>query len=352
MADNTTDNKRILFATDIPFWRKSDGAEQRIFAIYRFLQNEGFHCGVFFLGKLDDRFKQFVTDNQIEIFECVSDEPPEKLMSRIRWYADATVHQARNWLFREPNATVKADGPASLTLADFDWSWAKTRFAEKVAAFKPDVIVFEYIKMHYLMDGLSAEQRSAIRCIVDTHDVLHRRAEQFFANGFPHWLKITRQQEADVLTKFNTVIAIQQQEAQTFAEMTDSQVQIITVGHAVDEGGLDEQVKKRINQTPEKIVVGYIGSKNFSNWQAIQQFLHNAWPSVVAKHPDTCELVVAGGICDWFERDENNQPFLKSSDVNVEGDPPLELADSDTLQQPITRPVSYTHLTLPTIYSV
>ena len=307
--------KRILFATDVPFWQTSTGAEQRIFAIHRFLKNEGYTCGVFYLGKLTSAERQLTKKHDIEVFDCASDEPPEKLMNRMRWYADATLNQARNWLFREKGLAAVVDGPASLTLADFEWPWAKTRFAETAEAFQPDCIVFEYIKMAYLVDALPSSQRSKIRCVVDTHDVLYRRAEQFFAHGFPHWLEIDRDQESEVLSKFDAVIAIQEKEAKTFTEMTESNVPVITAGHAVD-SNIDDDFDANTGQPPSKIVVGYIGSKNFSNWQAIRQFLYCAWPAVIKKNSAKCELVIAGGICDWFENDgaDNSELAFAHSD--------------------------------------
>ena len=314
--------KRVLFATDVPFWQTSTGAEQRIFALHRFLKNEECDCAVFYLGKLDDTERQMVDQYGIEVFDCVSDEPPEKLVSRLRWYADATIHQARNWLFREKGATAVVDGPASLTLEDFEWPWAKTRFSETVQSYDPDCVIFEYIKMAYLVDALDQNQRNCTQCLVDTHDVLYRRAEQFFAHGFPHWLEIDREQEAGVLKKFDAVIAIQDKEAKTFSEMTDSMIPVITAGHAVD-SDVDNEVSQKIGRPPKKIVVGYIGSKNFSNWQAIRQFLYCAWPTVVERNAATCELVIAGGICDWFDSDLDGKPILRSNvgaDGKDEGD--------------------------------
>lgn len=316
--------KRVLFATDVPFWWQSTGAEQRIFGIHRFLIRAGMECGVFYLSKLSDEEEQLVAKHDLNVFAVSSDQPPEKILSRIRWYADATINQARNWLARDAaDAVAVVDGPPSLTLDDFVWPWALSRFREVVDSFNPDFVICEYIKMAYLLDGLSSQQRNNITCLLDTHDVLYKRAEQFFAHGFPHWLEINREDEAEVLKKFDAVIAIQNQEASVFREMTDSQVPTITVGHAVDGSMADDELledDQNESESPDKIVVGYIGSKNFSNWQAIREFLNCAWPSVMARNKQKCELVIAGGICEWFDLDEQGNLIASFDQLDVPED--------------------------------
>lgn len=305
---------KILFATDIPFWQTSTGAEQRIASLHRYLSRDEYQSQVFYLGQVADSEAKLVEQQQVDLIQSTSDKPPEKLAGRIRWYADATINQARNWLNRETISTLPDNAPESLVLADFDWPWARTKFAETVEKYQPDTIIFEYIKTAYLMEALTPNQRKSIKCVVDTHDLLHRRAQQFFSNGFPHWLKIDRDEEAEVLNRFDVVMAIQNKEADLFREMAPLP-KTITVGHAVEEQATPEPPDQ--TATPGKITIGYIGSKNFSNWQAIRNFLQNAWPSVLEKHSDKCDLLIAGAVCNWFE-DESNMESLPASDHNAD----------------------------------
>lgn len=314
--------QKILFATDVPFWQASTGAEQRIASLHRYLSTDDYQSQVFFLGRVSDAERELVNRHNVTLIENTSDQPPEKFTNRLRWYADATLNQARVWLNRESVSDLPADAPESLTLADFDWPWARTSFAETVEKFQPDVIIFEYIKMAYLVKALKPEQRERITCMVDTHDVLHRRAEQFFANGFPHWLKIDSNEEADVLRQFDVVMAIQDKEAELFRSLAP-QPQTITVGHAVEAQDIPCVLE---NDEPERITIGYIGSKNFSNWQAIRNFIVKAWPTVLEKHANKCELVIAGAVCDWFEGSDSSAVPSQTSDTATA-----------TVAQPITR---------------
>ena len=293
---------RILFATDIPFWRMSDGAHQRIASLYRYLARDPNVSQVFYLGSPDAESADLARDMGVDYQAFNSGKPPKNLLSRIQWYADATLHQARRWITRKSCNVLIAEGPRSLNLSDFRWPWAIQRFRETVAKFQPDTIVFEYIKMSYLLEALSPEERQRIQCVVDTHDILHRRAEQFFANGFPHWLMIDRQQESEVLNQFDLIMAIQEREAEELRSMAPYS-ETITVGHAV------ELVKSTLSservpteEPPRQIKIGYIGSKNFSNWSAIRKFLQTAWPNVHEKNGDLCQLLIAGGICEWIEK--------------------------------------------------
>ena len=294
-------NYKILFATNIPFWQTSTGAEQRIASLHRFLSKDEFCSKVFYLGQVQDSERDLIQRAEVDVVDNASHRPPEKLINRIQWYADATVNQARMWLNRAATRLADSDGPQSLTLDDYHWPWAVTKFAETVESYQPDAIIFEYIITAYLLNALSREQRERIVCLVDTHDVLHLRAQQFFEHGFPHWLKIDKDEEAEILNQFDVIMAIQEQEAELFSSIAPIPT-TITAGHAVQAEAVPEFDVSR-SESIDKITIGYIGSKNFSNWQAIQKFLDCAWPTVMSRHANVCELVIAGAICDWFGDD-------------------------------------------------
>ena len=277
--------------------------------MHRFLVGKECTCAVFYLGKLGESDLELIQLYGLDVIENSSDAPPEKLVNRLRWYADATMHQARKWLSQTSPQARPDEGPESLTLSDYCWPWAQTRFVEVVESFRPTSIIVEYISMAYLIEGLDDPKRQNIKCLVDTHDVLHRRAEQFFAHGFPHWLDVSKSEEAKVLARFDGIIAIQSDEASTFRSMVNEQVPVITAGHAVDRD-TGRAATDRAALAPEKVTVGYIGSKNFSNWQAIREFLTCAWPSVMLKNAQSCELAIAGDVCDWFDTDEGGQVLL------------------------------------------
>lgn len=289
---------KVLFATDVPFWLMADGAQQRIMSLYRFLRNSGCDSQVFFVGTTLTRDAVANCPEEVRLRPYTSSDPPRSLAGRLRWFANATMNQAMEWLTTAAgNQAVQ--GPESMTLEDFRWPWAAEKFREVVDELQPDLIVCEYVKMAYLLDALDQADRERIVCAVDTHDLLYKRAEHFQEHGFPHWLKIDRDEEASALQKFDLILAIQPHEAVEFKKLAPYAT-VLTVGHAV------ELANSHPAPLPEQDVgrlrVGYIGSKNYSNWYAIREFLNEGWPVVMERNRDECELVIAGGICEWIEQ--------------------------------------------------
>ena len=118
-------------------------------------------------------------------------------------------------------------------LSSYHWEWVLNPFKQLVAQLQPNIIVFEYIKMTQLCAVLTDTDRRNIRCIIDTHDVMHKRFEAFNNYGYDHWLEIDRAEEAAALRHFDLVMAIQASEADIFRGML-SDTQVITVGHTID----------------------------------------------------------------------------------------------------------------------
>lgn len=288
-------------ATDVPFWRGSTGAQARIESMVRFLESEDFEVRTFFLGEPGtDQFTQ--SDQEriaalgLDIEQKSSDQPPRGLARKMGWLAAATVHQLRN----KPNHDGQSAAPESLTLDDFRWPWAIGRFSESVKQFNPDSILIQYIKLAYLLEGLRPATRRNIHCLIDTHDVLHRRDEQFRQRGFEHWINVTRDQEAAALCSFDTIVAIQDKEARLFREMVP-EARVIVCGHAT----LSSAPQLAENAAAsDQINIGYIGSLNASNTEALKSFLDEVWvdlnSTVSNSSPAQFKLIVAGEICEWI----------------------------------------------------
>ncbi len=185
-----------------------------------------------------------------------------------------------------------------LQLKDFRWPWAMKAFAEAVDEFKPDSILVQYIKLGYLLDGLSTPNRRKIKCLVDTHDVLHRRSEQFQQRGYQHWIQVSREEESTELRKFDVIIAIQKEEAALFRELAEDR-EVIVCGHATYH---DDQPADQKPQSAHGFTIGYLGSMNASNTHAIETFLLQVWGAVQdSEFANRIELVIAGDICSWIE---------------------------------------------------
>ena len=183
--------KKILFATIVPFWNRETGAQQRIFSLVKVLERHGHRVCIFFPGHVEQGDRELVKQMALDISFHSSDQPlsaNRSLSEKLKWQWDAVVHALRSH-------DTDDGGNTSLTLRDFRWPWAEPDFKTVVEDFSPDAIICEYITMAYLVESLPQDLRSKIHCLVDTHDLLSVRQEQFAQNHRRHWIQISSKEE-------------------------------------------------------------------------------------------------------------------------------------------------------------
>ncbi len=331
-------DKRLLLATDAPFWRSTDGALNRINSLVSFFVSEGIEVKVFYLGAGFNRTDRAQMDaTGVDILAAVDSSPPRGIIQNIFWVASWAI----NWItdsFRvvDPRSAEAHADVQPLTLADFRWPWAIEQFGEVVDRFQPNVVLIEYVKMAYLLDGISDELRPSVHAMIDTHDVLHSRAQQFNERGFAHWINISRAEEAEVLKMFDTILAIQPGEASVFREMAPD-VRAIVVSHSLE--SVFSRVKQESPQTDSlpaneedeafvddaEIVIGYFGSANYSNCSGMYRFLRLVWPELHAKHQHL-RLVIGGSVCNCPTTDQMPEdPHPPGEIITLPGNQPSRI---------------------------
>ena len=294
-------------ATDIPFWRGSTGAQQRIASLVRYLSTEKFELLTFYLGQsgtdqFTDKDAEMIASIGLDVEQKSSDQPPANWKSKIGWYADAAIHQLKG-IAGSGSESVSSTS-SSMTLEDFQWPWAVKVFRESVARFQPDSILIQYVKLAYLLDGIDERGKSQpIQTLIDTHDVLYQRNEQFKQRGYPHWIEISREEEAAALSRFQHILAIQEREAETFREMVPG-ASVVVCGHATEPCS----ESRNLRRIPDsRLSLGYLGSVNDSNIDAISKLL-TAFEKFSS---EKVRLVIAGAISDWLkdQRPDTNSDF-------------------------------------------
>ncbi|MCC6207113.1 MAG: glycosyltransferase [Gammaproteobacteria bacterium] len=136
----------------------------------------------------------------------------------------------------------------------------------------------------------------ALRCfgdgvlkLLDTHDAFTDRHRRYLAEGKkPLWFSTSRQEEARGLERADVVIAIQDNEARHFREISHRRV--ITVGHIVPLDGVRGDEAKTAGML-------YVGSGNEINVHAAKYFIDGILPGI-RKHIPSATLTVAGGVCE------------------------------------------------------
>lgn len=289
---------RLLIATDVPYWNRSTGAEQRIAALVDFLVNKSIVVNTFFIGNLPESDRQRIREQELEVIQGSSDQPPSDRHKKIGWHLQATLFRFRQ-LIKQHRAADKSE---PLKLADYHWPWAIDQFADCVHKFGPDSILIEYATLAYLLSGLTQEVRQRVKCLVDSHDVLHLRDQQFREHGYSHWLSISREEEAEVLQLFDVILAIQNSEAEVFRKLAPDSKTIV-VGHSLERQAQDICLR----EPGPSFVIGYIGSRNHSNLSAIAEFVKAARSELLFEDAAPIELRVAGDICPWLAKELGQQ---------------------------------------------
>jgi hypothetical protein len=261
--------KKVLFATIVPFWNRETGAQQRIFSLVKVLESHGHQVRVFYPTHAGPSDKEAVQALGLDVAFERSDKPPaaqQSVLKKIKWQIEAVKHAVTGG-----RAAENSNGPLRLT--DFRWPWAEAAFEHAVIEFAADVIVCEYITMAYLVASLPAALRSNVHCLVDTHDLLSRRQEAFAAHDRQHWIHVSAQEEAAALNLFDTIVAIQEDEAATLKTMAPEK-DVIVVGH---QAMITDAVGKTTQKDSDRLVMGYLGSGNASNVDAVNEFLDVVW---------------------------------------------------------------------------
>lgn len=297
---------RILVATDLPYWRNTTGSHRRIFAQVNALTRRGMIVRTFFLGSLDLSDPQLIKASGLDVEAHQSDTAPTGIRAKVAWWLEAIKHSLGTSNDGDEESVNK-----NLTLDDFRWPWVLPRFAQSVKSFSPTSIIIQYVKLAWLLEAMNQRQRNSIQTLIDTHDVQHRRAEQFRQRGHGHWLAIDRQTETNALEPFDVLIAIQPEEAAVFRNMLPN-AEIILCGHELSfpENTSDRrQPTSEIDQDATRpLRAGYLASANAANFDAIKNFLLEAWiPHFHANDPARIQLVVGGGVGDQIVADKQLQ---------------------------------------------
>ncbi len=274
---------RLLLVTDIPFWRGALGNQARIAALTGALSAEA-DLDLFFCGDLD----------------AAEREAALRPLGR------------RGRVFT-PGAGAGTDAPWGLT------PFERSRFdpalfaalGAHLLAHPPQAVVIEYIRLSYLR---LASAMPALT-VLDTHDIMSLRAQNFRHFGVEHFLRIGAEEELRILSAFALVLAIQAEEARWLEPLLPGRVMLAP--HAL------QSLPAAIGGGGARARVGFIGGDSPMNRDGLAWLLDQVWPAV---EPLGAELHVAGGVCTGLAprsgvalhgEVEDGQAFLDTLDIAV-----------------------------------
>ena len=273
----------ILTATDRKFWLGQGGSDHRILALINFLHNAGYSLGLFFAGILTRRDRELLMQKfpGMALYNC---EPQNMLSVDMRGVRGDGM----------PVLDKESDSPPELK--DFRDNIVRDSFEAVVSNIHPDAIIIEYIRLAYLAESLHRMKDPPL-LMIDTIDVMSARYASFcnIGIGNAHWIAVTREQERDVLEKFDVVMAIQNVDAEAFRLMGCGR-RILTVKHAPP---LPPPSRRRpVNLS--RFSVLYLSGSDPSNVAAARFLVDEIMPLVNVP----CDLLMAGYVCASFNESD------------------------------------------------
>jgi glycosyltransferase involved in cell wall biosynthesis len=245
---------RLLLVTDIPFWRGTLGNHARIAALAGAASAE-MDVDLFFCGGMTEEERAAAT---------------RLLGARGRVFA------------AEPRpAAEKPWGLTPFERARFDGAIFAALEAH-LAAHPPQAVIIEYLRLSYLR---LAQPMPALT-VLDTHDVMSLRAQNFRRFGVEHFIQIPTSEELRILASFALVLAIQAEEARWLEALLPGQV--LLAPHAMP------ALPQARGSAGGAVRVGFLGGDSPMNRDGLRWLLDQVWPAVDGTG---AELHVAGGVC-------------------------------------------------------
>jgi glycosyltransferase involved in cell wall biosynthesis len=173
------------------------------------------------------------------------------------------------------------------------------QFRSVVDSLRPDVVFSVYVIWSHLLDAYPDQPRP-FQAVVDTHDLLHLRQQEFMRHGQSHWIHVSHDEEAVALRKFDLILATQQEEANTLREMAPES-DVVVVGHHPESGPLVPYGGPVSEQQERALRFGFIASDNAANVDGLGWFLTECWEDV--RRMSGGELVIAGDVGEGLRRE-------------------------------------------------
>ncbi len=258
---------RALIVTDVPWWRGNLGNHQRIAAVIASARAE-MALSVFFAGAIPD------------------DE-----------MAAAQAALPGGVALVMPEALPPADLPWGLT------PFERARFngavfaalAAHLAGQPVRLLLIEYLRLSWLRLAptqlppyLVLPAGAAPLLVLDTHDIMSLRAQNFARFGEVHFIQISTSEELKILASFHQVLAIQGEEARWLEALLPGRVILAPHAEAA-------WPRARGSAPGQPLRVGFLGGDSPMNRDGLRWLMDQVWPAI---EPLGAALHVAGGVCD------------------------------------------------------
>lgn len=154
---------------------------------------------------------------------------------------------------------------------------------QAATCYKPIAIIVEYFWMSGCFDAVD----HGVLKIIDTHDVMCRREVVYRPEGVDPWISVEESYEAELLSKAEVIIGIQENETDILRKLLPGK-NVITLMHSPGYviAPSNTYIRKRVM---------VFGSNNASNRHGMALFLQKSWPRLLNLDSEI-RLDVVGGL--------------------------------------------------------
>jgi len=292
-----------LVVTDRRFWRRSTGSEQRIANLLLYLEQRGVFVIAAHVGHVGSVGSE-ARREQSAIEKFRRDAPRLGILTR-PWNARSIWPSQTRPLRR---AFVQS----------------------AIERWTPPIVLVEFLRLTDLvLPGPDIHPKPSYW--IDTHDLMHQRAERFRREGIPLERTLDEEEEARLLGGYDTVLAIQPVEADGFRKLVPEK-EVLVVRHGVPmpkdpfplectDSGLHSKLPANSPRQPLRPLspsVGFLGGPGEANRHALDWFVTQVWPTVRAHFDRPPTLSVGGQVCrEWTSPDED---IIEVGPVDSAGD--------------------------------
>lgn len=274
--------KKIAFVTDVPFWNKSAGNEQRVLQILSFLKEHA-EISLFVVGRISSKKKEWVGSfGFVDVYEISFWK--QRILRFVKNFINSFFPYLRTYL-------KKVRTPGSLSSRS---SKKVNAFVEKkIGEIGCDVLWVEYVWLSYLFDNIP----KSVTKIIDTHDVQYDRCKSFAAQGLTYDFQIDEKDEINALSKADAVLAINHRDYDILKEKLNTKV--IEYPYAPRFDVLNEEISN-----DSSLRIAFVGSAIDFNIMSLKWFVDNVWP-LVLKNVENVEFHVYGKVSNFIRPQEN-----------------------------------------------
>lgn len=160
------------------------------------------------------------------------------------------------------------------------------RFSRIIRETDPDVMLVNTIFSANVLEAKPSRTRS----LVITHDVMNQRVSSLENRGMRVAPRVSETEEAELLNRFDVIIAISEEDAAEFRRLSTRPVEVVSPSIASREPSGSANPKHCV----------FIGGGAPHNVDGMAWFFASVWPRVLAREPQAC-IELVGAICNSID---------------------------------------------------